>query len=157
MKDTDQKASMILDCAATYPNAAIWYHTSNMVLLVDSDAAYITMLEAWSFYARNFYLSDRPSPEPVKPSPKRNGPIHTECKTIRNVVSSASDAETCGTFNNGGKISACNHIVLHYTTTNQQHHSRQIIQLQKDFSVMEWNPNVQKHGILNGTGYEISR
>ena len=101
MKDTDQKSSMILDCAATYPNAAIWYHTSNMVLLVDSDAAYITMLEAWSFYARNFYLSDRPSPEPVKPSPKRNGPIHTECKKIHNVVSSAAEAETCGTFNNG--------------------------------------------------------
>ena len=29
-----------------------------------------------------------------------NGPIHTECKTIRNVVSSSSESKTCGTFNN---------------------------------------------------------
>ena len=37
----------------------------------------------------------------IKPNPERNGPIHTECKTIRNVVSSAAEAETCGILNNG--------------------------------------------------------
>ena len=72
-----------------------------MVLHVDSDPAYLTMPEARSYYAEHFYLSDWPSPNPMKPNPKGNGPIHTECKTIRNVVSSAVEAETCGTFNNG--------------------------------------------------------
>ena len=72
-----------------------------MVLYVDSDAAYLTMPEARSCYAGHFYLSDWPSPSPIKPNPDTNVPIHTECKTIRNVVSSVTEAGTCGTFNNG--------------------------------------------------------
>ena len=92
---------MLLDYAATYPNAVVRYHVSDMVHNVDSDAVYLTMLEARSCYAGHFYLSDWISPEPVKPSPKRNGLIHAECKKIHNVVSSAAEAETCGTFNNG--------------------------------------------------------
>ena len=36
----------------------------------------------------------------MKPNPEINGPIHTECKTIQNFVSSEAEAETCGTFNN---------------------------------------------------------
>ena len=67
-----------------------------MVLHVDSDVA-----EARSFYAGHFYLSDWPSPSPIKPNPDINGPIHTKCKTIRNVVSSAAEAKTFFTFNNG--------------------------------------------------------
>ena len=58
------------------------------------------MLEARRCYEGHFYLSDRPSPSPIKPNPERNVPIHTECKTIRNVVSSAAESETCGTFIN---------------------------------------------------------
>ena len=74
-----------------------------MVLHVDSDASYLTMPEARICYAGRFYLSDWTSPSPIKPNPERNGPIHTEWKTIRNVVSSAAEAETCGTINNGEK------------------------------------------------------
>ena len=59
------------------------------------------MPESRRCYAGHFCLSDWPSPSTIKPNPKRNGPIHTECKTIHNVVSSASEDETCGTFNNG--------------------------------------------------------
>ena len=92
---------MLLDYVATYPNTIICLKSSNMVLHMDSDAAYITMSEARICYAGHFYLSDWPSPKPMKPNPKRNGPIHTECKTIHNVVYSAVEAETCGTFNNG--------------------------------------------------------
>ena len=72
-----------------------------MVLHVDSDTAYLTIPEARSCYAGHFYLSDWPSPSPIKPNPERNGPIHMECKKTRNVVSSAAESETCGNFNNG--------------------------------------------------------
>ena len=72
-----------------------------MVLYVDSDAAYLTMPEERCFYSVIFYLSDWPYPRPVKPTSKIDVPIRTECKTILNVVSSAAEAETCGTFNNG--------------------------------------------------------
>ena len=58
------------------------------------------MSEARSCYVGHLYMVDWPSPSPIKPNPKRNGPIHTECKTIRNAVSSAAEDEACGTFNN---------------------------------------------------------
>ena len=40
-----------------------------MVLHVDSSAEYLTILEARIFYAGNFYLSNWPSPSPIKPNP----------------------------------------------------------------------------------------
>ena len=61
---------MLLDYAAIYPNAVIQYYARNMVLHVDSDAAYITILEAQSVYSGIFYLRDWPSPDPVKLPPK---------------------------------------------------------------------------------------
>ena len=100
-RETAEKSRMILDYAATYPNVMLRYKASDMVLHVDSDAAYLTMIEEQSSYAGNSYLSDWPSPSQIKPNPNRNGPIHTECKKIRNVVSSAAKDETCGTFNSG--------------------------------------------------------
>ena len=98
--DTKEKSRMLLDYAETYLDAILHYKLRGMILHVDSDAAYLTTPEARSCYAVHFYLSDRPSPRPIKPNPERNDPIHTEFKTIHNVVSSISEAETCGNFNN---------------------------------------------------------
>ena len=100
-RDTEEKAKMLLDYAATYSNAIFSYKSSEMVLHADSDATQLTMPESRSCYASNFYLSDWPSPSPLKPNPESNGPIHTDCKTIRNVVSSEAESDTCRTFNNG--------------------------------------------------------
>ena len=99
-QDTKEKTRMLLDYASTYPNAIICYKDSNMVLHVDSDVEYLIMPEARSCYAGHFYLIDWPSPSPIKHNPEINGPIHTDCKTIRNFVSSTAEAETSGTFNN---------------------------------------------------------
>ena len=107
-RDIEEKSRMLLDSATTYPNAIFRYKASDMVLHVDSDAAYITIPEARSCYAGRFYLSYLPSPSPIKTNPERNGRIHTECKKIHNVLSSAAEAEICGTFNNIKQISACN-------------------------------------------------
>ena len=98
-RDTSEKARMLLDYAATYPNAILRYKANDMVLYVDSDASYLTMPEERICYAGHFYLSDWLSPSPIKTNPERNGPIHTKCKRIRNVVSSAAESETCGAFN----------------------------------------------------------
>ena len=94
---------MLLEYDATYPNAIFCYKVSEMVLHVDLDTAYLTMPEVRSCYEGHFYLSDWPSPITIKPNPERNIPIHMECKTIRNVVSSTAEDEKCGTFNNGKK------------------------------------------------------
>jgi len=59
---------MLLDYVATYPDAIIRYHASDMVLHVDSDAAYIVLPNARSRYAGHFFLGDTPPPPPTKPS-----------------------------------------------------------------------------------------
>ena len=51
---------MLIDYADTYPNNIIKYHADNMVLHVDSDAAYLIMTKERSFYAGNVYLCDWP-------------------------------------------------------------------------------------------------
>ena len=79
---------MSLDYKATYPNENLRYKARDIVLHVDSDAAYLTMPEARSCYAGHFYISYWTSPSPIRPNPERNGRIHTEYKTIRNVASS---------------------------------------------------------------------
>ena len=91
---------MLLDYVATYPNSSLCYKASYMILHVDSEASYFTMPEAIRCYEGHFYLSDWPSPNPIKPNPNINGPIHMECKKICNIVSSIAESETYGTFNN---------------------------------------------------------
>ena len=58
------------------------------------------MPEACSFYSGHLYIRDCPSYRPHKPTPRRNGPILTTHRTICNVVTSETEAETSGTFNN---------------------------------------------------------
>ena len=52
-----------------------------------------------ALYAGHFYLSNKTT-SPSCPCPLQNGPTHTECKAIRSVVASATEAETAGVFGN---------------------------------------------------------
>ena len=76
-QDTEEKARMLLEYVATYPNGIICYKASNMFLHVDSEASYLTIPKELSCYKGHFYLSDWTSPSPIKPNPYRNGSIHT--------------------------------------------------------------------------------
>jgi hypothetical protein len=71
-----------------------------MTLHVDTDAAYLVLPKAKSRIAGHYFLSDRPPPAPTKPDPHPKVPIHTECKTLPNVVSSAAEAECGGLYLN---------------------------------------------------------
>ena len=62
------QSKWFLDYAATYPNAIIRYHARKMVLHIESDAAYLVMLEARSVYAGHFYLGSWPRDKPNLPS-----------------------------------------------------------------------------------------
>ena len=88
-----------MDFVATYPNAKIRFYKSDMILYVNSDAVYLVLPNARSCFAGHFYLSNRVT-DPSNVSPPLNGPIHTECKAIRNVVASAAEAETAVLFGN---------------------------------------------------------
>lgn len=77
-----------------------------MHLWVKSDASYLSETKARSRYAGYHYLSSKPSdpskpPAADAPQPKLNGPISIPAKILREVVSSAAEAELGGLFYNG--------------------------------------------------------
>ena len=68
-----------------------------MILSVDSDAAYLVLLQAKSRIAGYFQLND--NPQRVEHL-EVNGVILVECKALRHIVSSAAEAKTAGVFHN---------------------------------------------------------
>ena len=96
-ENTRQIAHRLMDYAATYPNTFIRYKASDMILNVDSDAAYLVAPKARSRIAGYYYLSSK---QTDKQQPHLNGAILVECKTLRHVVASAAEAETAGVFHN---------------------------------------------------------
>ena len=73
------------------------YHASDMILHVDSDAAYLVLPRARSRLAGHFFFCSDPTlTRTIRP----NAPILTECKTIQHVVTSAAEAETADIFHN---------------------------------------------------------
>ena len=98
---TEDKCKMLMDYAATHLSAKIRYHTSDMILRVDSDAAYLVLPQARSRGTVYFYLISNPTSCNIIPSPQDNGPILTECVTLKNVVPSVADVEADTLHHNG--------------------------------------------------------
>ena len=96
---TTKKIQRLLDYLHAYPNARIRFYASDMVLYIDSDAAYLIAEKAKSRIAGCFYCSNE-NPLRTKLNPPLNGPIHIECKLLRHVVTSAAEVETAGLFTN---------------------------------------------------------
>ena len=67
-----------------------------MQLLVDSDASFLVLPKAKSRVAGYFRLSNTSEADITH----TNGAILIECKAIRNVVTSAAEAETHAIFHN---------------------------------------------------------
>lgn len=97
--ETNKKVKMLMDYLATYPNAKLRFYAGSMILCVESDAAYLVLPNARSRVAGHFYL-EAPSTPSKAYSGRSNAPILTECYTLRNVVSSAAEAECAGIFHN---------------------------------------------------------
>ena len=83
----------LLNYAHTFPNATTIYRASDMVLRVDSDAAYLVAPEARSRAGGYHYLSD-------KAGTVFNGPVLVLAKVIKNVMASAAEAELGALFMN---------------------------------------------------------
>ena len=97
-----------MDYLHTSPDAYIQYYASDMVLHVDSDAAYLVAPKARSRIAGYFQMSDHPN---VSKRPKLNGAVLVECKTLRHVVSSSAEAEVAGIFHNATTAIPIRHIL----------------------------------------------
>ena len=99
--NTTKAVNHLLDYAATHPEASVRYHASGMRLHIDSDASYLSIKHARSRAGGHFMLSDSTtdtSKTPINPMP--NGTLHAECRTLRNVMASAAEAELGALFHN---------------------------------------------------------
>ena len=74
-----------------------WHHAT---LIVDTDAAFLILLGAKSRFAGHFMLEARPN-KYAEHDPRLNAPILLTCKTIKNIVCSATKTECGGLFDNG--------------------------------------------------------
>ena len=92
-----EKCTRLLDYVATYPHPILRFYASDMILTVESDAAYLVLPKARSRAAGFFYLHNYPT---SKPHPTLNGAILVECTTLRHVVSSAAEAEVGALYHN---------------------------------------------------------
>ena len=95
---TMEAAVQLLNYAATHPDATIRYHKSDMILHIHSDASYLSEPQARSRVGGYYYLGGTEEPADIT---KPNGPIHVESRIMRNVMASASEAETGALFING--------------------------------------------------------
>ena len=98
-QQTNDKVHMLLDYMSTYPNAKLRFHASNMVLQIDSDAAYLVLPGAKSRIPGYYNLGSKTPPTNTT-NHSINGPIHVKCKAQQHVVSSASEAKTAALFHN---------------------------------------------------------
>jgi len=89
----------LLDYLATFPNATIRFRASDMIAFCETDAAYLVFPKARSRIAGHYYFTNRKE-DYSKGNITPNGPFHTECKALRRVLSSATEAETGGAFEN---------------------------------------------------------
>jgi hypothetical protein len=105
-KATMEAITQLLNYCATNPDAVVRFIASDMALWIDSDASYLTAPKARSRASGFHYLSDFPTdpdkaPDPNAPPPPSNGAINILCQIMREVVSSAAEAELAALFHNG--------------------------------------------------------
>eukprot|EP00957_Ditylum_brightwellii_P065611 4975907-Ditylum_brightwellii.AAC.1 len=95
----------LLSYCATHPDATARYHASGMVLHIHSNASYLSAPGACSRIGGHFFLSDRTinltKPEESVTPP--NGPIHSICELICNVMAPAAKAEIGALYTNARK------------------------------------------------------
>jgi len=106
--NTKIEADWLLDYLYTHPDAQLKFNASDMILWVDSDAAYLVKPGAKSRMAGFYYLSTHPNKLAGK-KPPLNGAILIICKTIPHVMASAAEAEMAGLFMNAQELILVRH------------------------------------------------
>ena len=85
--ETMAKCKLFLDYATTHPDAIITYRASDMVLAVHSDASYLIEPKARSRAGGHFFMSQNTT------FPANNGAVLNIARIIKNVMTSAAEAE----------------------------------------------------------------
>eukprot|EP00957_Ditylum_brightwellii_P026903 2033719-Ditylum_brightwellii.AAC.1 len=82
-----------------YPNAVLRFFAGNMQLHIDSDAAYLVVNGAKSCTAGYLYCASNPNALNYNKTP-HNALILIECRTLKHMVCSISEAECSALFHN---------------------------------------------------------
>ncbi len=82
----------LFDYVATHPNAGICYQASDMILLVHTDALYLSEHNMRSQASVHFYLTNKGNKE------FNNGAILNLASIIKHIMSSASEAELAALY-----------------------------------------------------------
>jgi len=93
-ENTMKKTLKFLDYVTTHPDAILTYSASNMILNVHSDASYLCEPKAKSRAGGHFFLSNN------EEDPQDNGAVLNIAKILKNVMSSAAEAEIGALFLN---------------------------------------------------------
>ena len=126
---TWEAVKYFLNYASSNPDAEIIFRASEMLYKIDSDAAYLVCPEARSRAGGYHYLGNADDN-------LFNGLIHVLAKIIKNVMSSAAEAEVAGLFMNA------QHAVPIRLTLEDMGHPQPPTQLRTD--------NLTAQGILSG-------
>ena len=98
-KATMEKLAQLLNYCAVHPNATVRFTASDMILAVESDASYLSVVKGRSRTAGYFFLTNKRT-SPNDPY-KSNGAVHVLCHIMREVLSSAAEAEVGALIHNG--------------------------------------------------------
>ncbi|KAI2495038.1 Reverse transcriptase (RNA-dependent DNA polymerase) [Fragilaria crotonensis] len=96
---TMEKLSQLLNYCAAHPDATVRFTASDMILAVESDASYLSVVKGRSRAAGYFFLTNKLSSPNAQYRP--NGAVHVLCHIMREVLSSAAEAELGALFHNG--------------------------------------------------------
>ena len=106
----------LLNYCATHPEATLQYIASDMILHVESDASYLSETKGRSRAAGIHYLTCR-SPTPTSPpdanspEPPSNGALFVHCQILKEVLSSAAEAELAALFHNSKEAYAIRNVL----------------------------------------------
>ena len=102
-KTNDGLIWLVLNYAASNPDAAILYTASGMVLHIHSDPSYLSEAKARRRAGGHFFLSNlsaSPNKQPTK-TLTPNGPIYSLSQIIHNVMASAAKTEVASSYVSG--------------------------------------------------------
>ena len=99
---TAKACVQLLNYCATYPNTTIRFYHSDMILKVHSDASYLSESKARSRAAGYHYLGNKE--DDTKATTRLNGAILVISKIMKEVLSSAAEAEIGALFYNGKEV-----------------------------------------------------
>lgn len=94
IEETKEAMQHFLNYCANHPDTTVRFHASDMILKINSDASYLSELEARSRVGGYFPLRNKDD------NLQNNGAIHAIARIIKNVKLSSAEAEITGVFIN---------------------------------------------------------